>query len=173
MQIHCITLHFLCIVIKKSVMQGNNIVLFQKLGLSKISNFNYSENVNAFIGNGYTSNAGNTYLNEIRLLEGLLIKEDVGQGYARTFINCIKIYDLKNKELLCEKTYNCTFYDKYFIKNEVASMLIETLIEATKKDNLNIDLFDAKNHVELLVNKAFDTDQRQILIQQTQKYLNA
>ncbi len=33
-------------------MQNNEIALFQKFGLAKNSNFNYSEAVNAFIGIG-------------------------------------------------------------------------------------------------------------------------
>lgn len=174
MQIHRTTQYHLCIVNQKQHgMQGNNIVLFQKLGLSKLNNFNYSDSVNAFIGNGYTSTAGNTYMNEIRLLEGLLIKEDVGQGYARTFINNIKIYDLKSKELLCDKKYNCTFYNQHFIKSEVKSLLVNLLIDASRKDRIQINISDAEMHIEGLVNRAFDTDQRQMLMLQTQKYLNA
>lgn len=96
-------------------MQNNEIALFQKFGLAKNSNFNYSEAVNAFIGNGYTSMAGNTYLNEIRLIEGIIIKNDVGHGHTYTFLNGIKIFHIESKKLICERKYHNTQYGENYI----------------------------------------------------------
>jgi hypothetical protein len=154
-------------------MQSNEITLFQKFGLAKNGNFNYSEGVNAFIGNGFTSNAGNTYMNEIRLMEGLLIKEDVGQGYAHTFVNGIRIFDIKTKQLLCEKGYHKTYYSQSYIKSEVKAMLTDLLLTASREDRISINLLDVENHINMLVNNAFNIDQRQMLMQQSQKFLNA
>lgn len=154
-------------------MQSNEITLFQKFGLAKNCNFNYSEGINAFIGNGFTSNAGNTYLNEIRLMEGLLIKEDVGQGHTHTFVNGIRIFDIKTKQLLCHKMYNSTFYNQNYIKSEIKAMLTELLVTASRKDRISINLLDVENHINMLVNNAFNTDQRQMLMQQSHKFLNA
>ena len=154
-------------------MDNTGIALFRKIGLEKTNNFNYSESTNAFIGNGYTSLAGNTYLNEIRLIEGLLVKEDVGQGYARTFINGIRIFNLKTKELLCEKSYHCQFYSQYFIKLEVRTMLNDLLISAAQKDGILLNESEISEQIDKLVNTAFSTDQRQMLLQQSRKYLNS
>ncbi|WP_340110993.1 hypothetical protein [Maribellus mangrovi] len=154
-------------------MDNMGIALFRKIGLEKTNNFNYSESTNAFIGNGYTSLAGNTYLNEIRLIEGLLVKEDVGQGYARTFINGIRIFNLKTKELLCEKSYHCQFYSQYFIKLEVRTMLNDLLISAAQKDGILLNESEISEQIDKLVNTAFSTDQRQMLLQQSRKYLNS
>ena len=154
-------------------MQSNELTLFQKFGLAKTGNFNYSEGANAFIGNAFTSLAGNTYMNEIRLMEGLLIKEDVGQGYAHSFVNGIRIFDIKSKQLLCERNYHCTYYNQNYIKTEVRSMLTELLIAASRKEQLYLDLSDVEKHIESLVELAFQTDQRQMLQQQTQRFLNS
>jgi hypothetical protein len=154
-------------------MQNNEIALFQKFGLSKNTNFNYSEAVNAFIGNGYTSLAGNTYFNELRFIEGLLIKEDVGQGYAHTFLNGIRIFHIESKKLLCEVRFNCTYYNLSFIKSQVKLMLSELLIIASDKEGLRLTKSDVENKIDLVVEQGFATDQRKILLTQSQKYLNA
>ena len=156
---------------KQKSMQGNELTLFQKFGLAKTGNFNYSENVNAFIGNAFTSYAGNTYMNEIRLMEGLLIKEDLGQGYAYLFLNGIRIFDIKTKQLICEKNFHNTNYNQNYIKSEVKTMLLEILVSAARKDQININVSDVKDHIDMLADKAFNTDQRQMLTQQSQKYL--
>lgn len=154
-------------------MQTQEIALLNKFGIAKANNFSYSESVNAFIGNGYTSMAGNTYLNEIRFMEGIVIKEDVGQGYARTFVNGIRLFDLQSKTLLCERNYHCTYYSQYHIKTEVIEMLSNLLNEAARKENLNFNSIDIQNHIEKLVDKAFSEDQRKMIINQSQKYLCA
>lgn len=154
-------------------MQNNEIALFQKFGLAKNSNFNYSEAVNAFIGNGYTSMAGNTYLNEIRLIEGIIIKNDVGHGHTYTFLNGIKIFHIESKQLICERNYHNTQYGENYIKSEVKSMLNDLLISTSKKEGIQINKTDVEVHVGRIVNEGFATDQRIMLINQTQKYLNA
>ena len=153
-------------------MQENQIALFQKFGLAKENSFNYSESLNSFIGNGYTSLAGNTYLNSLRLVEGILVKEDVGHGYAYSFINGIKIFDLKTKNLLCEKNYHCSYYSQSFIQEEVISMLFELMTKSADNEHIYIDQSEIRVQIESIVSKAFRQDQRQLLISQTQKYLN-
>ena len=121
-------------------MQGNERTLFQKFGLAKTGNFNYSESANAFIGNAFTSYSGNTYMNEVRLMEGLLIKEDLGQGHTYLFLNGIRIFDIKTKQLVCEKNFHNTNYSQNYIKSEVKAMLFEVLISAARKENISINV---------------------------------
>ncbi len=132
-------------------MQNNEIALFQKFGLSRNTNFNYSEAVNAFIGNGFTSLAGNTYFNEVRFIEGLLIKEDVGQGYAHTFLNGIRIFHIESKKLLCEVRFNCTCYNLGYVKSQVKMMLSELLINASEKEDLILTKRDLDDKIDLIV----------------------
>jgi len=152
-------------------MQSNEITLFNKLGLIRSSDFNYSESVNAFLGNAFTSMAGNTYLNEIRFLEGLVIKEDIGHGYAHTFVNGIRIFDIRSKKLICERLYHCTYYSTIFLRSEVRKMLIDFLLTSTRKEGITIDYNDAVRHIAMIVDKAFNTDQRHMLEMQSKKFL--
>ena len=96
----------------------------------------------------------------------------MGQGYAHSFVNGIRIFDIKSKQLLCEKNYHCVFYNQTYIKSEVKTMLTELLISASRKDQIQISKSDVENHIEMLVEKAFNTDQRQMLIQQSNKFLS-
>lgn len=153
-------------------MQNNEIALLNKFGIVKGGNFNYSESANAFLGNGYTSAAGNMYFDSIRLIEGIVIKEDAAHGHTHSFINGIKIYDIQNKTLLCDQSYHRAFYSISFIKNEVITMLFTLLIDASKKEGYQVNSKEVHDHIESLVTKAFNEDQRQILLNQSQKYLN-
>ena len=125
----------------------NSLVLLKNIGLSKDGSLTYSEKSNAFLTQGYTSMAGNTYFNTLRLMEGILIKEDVGHGYRYTFLNGIKLYDV-SKKLLCERSYHCIVYRKSFIAYEIKNMIKNLLSEACKKDNISIDIYDAERHID-------------------------
>ena len=154
-------------------MQSNEIVLLNKFGLAKNGNFNYSESSNAFLGNGYTSMAGNTYFNAVRLMDGIVIKEDVGHGHTYSFINAIRIYEIQSKNLICERNYHCTIYNERLLKHEVISMLFDILIDAAKVERIQIVENEVYAQIEKIVNKTFQEDQRQILFNQSQKYLGA
>ncbi|MDL2304202.1 hypothetical protein LJC72_02535 [Bacteroides sp. OttesenSCG-928-D19] len=150
----------------------NTLTLKNRFGLSNRNNqYNYSEVANAFVGAGYTSQAGNTYFNALRLLDGVVIKEDVGQGYCRTFLNGLRIFDVKSKSLLCERSYNCCFYDKNFIQQEVVDLLSNFLIETAKKKHIRISYYNTYKQIKKIVAHSFSTDQREILSIQNQKYL--
>lgn len=152
-------------------MNNNEIMLLNRFGLVTNKGYQYSEIANIFYSSGYTSMAGNTYYNALRLCEGIVIKEDVGQGYIHTFLNGIRIFDISSKNILCEKSYHCQYYDKFFIKNEVVEMLKELLFDASKKCGLTLDKFEIARQIELVVRKAFNEDQRILLQTQSQKYL--
>lgn len=151
-----------------------DIALFEKFGLAtSSSNFTYSEVANSFLGNAFTSLAGNTYFNEVRFVEGLLIKEDVGQGYTYTFLNGLRVYDIKTKTLLCEKTYHNKVYSLYFLKSEVKRMLQDLIISSAKKEGVLLAESEVGAKLEQIINNSFAKDQRQMLIEQTQLYLNS
>lgn len=145
-------------------------LVLKQFGLTK-GNINYSEAANAFLSNGFTSAAGNTYFNAVRFAEGIVIKEDIGIGYARKFLNGLKIYTLKDKVLLADKTYHCFFYSKFAIKQEAINILIGVLRNAAKKDNITFDESQAKKEIEKIIDAALYENQMEILKRQTQKYL--
>lgn len=151
---------------------SNSMVLLQKLGISTNSSLTYSEQSNAFLSQGYTSQAGNTYFNTLRLMEGILIKEDVGEGYRYTFLNGIKLYDI-SKNLLCERSYHCQVYGKSFIASEIKKMIKNLLFESCKKDNISIDANEVESHINKIVDNALNNDQRVIFNDFSQRYLTA
>lgn len=150
---------------------STSMVLFEKMGLAK-SNLTYSEYANAFLTSGYTSMVGNTYYNSIRIAEGILIKEDVGDAhYGITFLNGIKIYTIKTKTLIASKCYNGLKYSKQTVRSESFELLFETLKEAHRNSNTYFNEFEVKRHINMVLNQAFDEDQRKVLMENTQRFL--
>lgn len=77
----------------------------------------------------YTSLAGNSYYQGIRLSDRLIINVDLGQGYAYLFMNGLKLYcfDGSNKKLIGSRIYNCCCYSDYGASNESEEILFEYL----------------------------------------------
>ena len=148
----------------------NSLTLFKKFGLVN-ANISYSEVANAFLSTGYTSSAGNTYLNSFRFAEGILIKEDIGIGYARTFLNGIKIYSIKDKTLIADKNFHCVFYSKHTVKYQSKKMLLATLEDASQKEGYPFYKEKATQIIDKVLTQAMNEDQRRLMLKQTQKYL--
>ncbi len=145
-------------------------LVLKQFGLVK-GNINYSETANAFLSTGFTSTAGNTYFNAVRFAEGIVIKEDIGIGYARRFLNGLQIYSLSNNEMLADRNYHCFFYNKFAIKREAVSMLMEVLRNAAKREGYKLDESQAKSEIEKIIDMAMNENQVELLKRQSQKYL--
>jgi len=146
-------------------------VILKQFGLVSGS-VNYSKEANAFLSTGYTSAAGNTYFNAVRFAEGILIKEDVGQGYAHSFLNGLRIYSLKNKELLAEGNYNSLFYSKVVVRNKSINMLLRVLKDAASAEGVELDEGVACRQITKIIDAAMNTDQRELLGRHGRKYLS-
>lgn len=138
---------------------ANEIALFRNFGLATPASITYSSPMNAFVGTGYTSAAGNTYFNAVRFAEGILIKEDVGDGYARTFLNGLKIYDLHTKKLLCEESFHCHYYSKDTVKSDVKRMLTNLILKAARQENRYLCEGDVRGRIGQIIDRAFSTNQ--------------
>ena len=138
---------------------ANEIALFRNFGLATPANITYSSPMNAFVGQGYTSMAGNTYFNAVRFAEGILIKEDVANGYARTFLNGLKIYDLHTKKLLCEESFHCHYYSKDAVKSDVKRMLTNLILKAARQENRCLCEGDVRGRIGQIIDRAFSTNQ--------------
>lgn len=138
---------------------ANEIALFRNFGLATPANITYSSPMNAFVGQGYTSMAGNTYFNAVRFADGILIKEDVANGYARTFLNGLKIYDLHTKKLLCEESFHCHFYSKDTVKSDVKRMLTNLILKAARQENRYLCEGDVRGRIDQIIDRAFSTNQ--------------
>tara|TARA_B110000003_G_scaffold244653_1_gene253908 strand:- start:4602 stop:5063 length:462 start_codon:yes stop_codon:yes gene_type:complete len=151
---------------------NNTLTVLKKKGLIN-SNISYSEIANAFISKGYTSIAGNTYFNSIRVAEGILIKEDVGQGYAHTFLNGIKIYSIRDKTLIADKRFNNVRYNQSRMKSETKKLLLNMLEESAKAEGYIFNIKDSETIIENILNKALEENQNDFIKKQTSKYLIA
>ena len=138
---------------------SQEISLFRNFGLATPATVTFSESLNALVGTGYTSMAGNTYFNSLRMSDGLLIKEDIGQGYAYSFLNGLHIYDLRTKTLICEKWFHCNFYSRDGAKQDATDMLIDMIQQAAKKENILLNYHEVQQRISSIVNNAFFGDQ--------------
>jgi len=139
---------------------NNSITIYEKYGLTT-NGLQYSEQINALVSQGYTSSANNTYFNAFRLADGILIKEDVGIGYCRTFLNGIKIYTLKDRQLIADQRYSCVYYSKDELNWRVQKLLLEKLTESARVEGLTLNIEQAKQIISQVVNKALYGDQLQ------------
>lgn len=142
--------------------------------LSKITglqsnNIKFSAEANAFLGNAYTSMAGNHYFNAVRFGEGILIKEDIGHGYKYTFLNGLRVYSIKEKKLIADASFHCQVYNKDLVRDKITSMLIDKLNEAAEQQGFSFNDNDAKRIVKQIVEQAFVVDQRALAEKQLKR----
>lgn len=148
----------------------NSMVIFQKYGMVN-SSLTYSEIANAFLTLGYTSKAGNTYFSVLRIGEGLLIKEDIGEASYGSFLNAVRIFSLKSKTLLAENIFSGKWYSENVVKSAARKMLIDLLKEAHQIEHISFDEDFANRQIDKVLDIAFNEDQRKMLENNTIKYL--
>ncbi len=146
-------------------------ILSQLSGLQSKS-LTYSGTANAFIGNGFTSSAGNHYFNAVRFADGILIKEDIGEGYLHTFLNGLKIYSLKDKTLIVDKSYHNVRYSKDLSKSLSKSLLKDHLEEAARHNGFNYNRSEASGLIDKIVEDAYVVDQREMADMQMRRLLS-
>ena len=94
------------------------------------SQVTYNSQNNIFLSSGYTSAAGNTYYQGIRLSDRIIINYDFGQGYAHLFLNGIRIYgyDGNQKQLISSRSYYSQCFSEQYAKSECQNMVKEYLV---------------------------------------------
>ena len=88
----------------------------------------YNAAKNVFLSQGYTSAAGNMYYKAIRLSNRLVVYYELGQGYAYTFLNGIKLFafDGPKANLIAQKCWGgCDYriFSEQFAKEQSILML--------------------------------------------------
>lgn len=88
----------------------------------------YNAAKNVFLSQGYTSSAGNMYYKAIRLSNRLMVYYDLGQGYAYTFLNGIKLFcwDGQKGHLIAQKSWEGSdwrVFNEQFAKEQSILML--------------------------------------------------
>ena len=97
----------------------------------------YNAAKNVFLSQGYTSAAGNMYYKAIRLSNRLVVYYDLGQGYAYTFLNGIKLYcfDGQKANLIAQKYWGgCDYriFSEQFAK-EQSILMLKSFLEGQLK----------------------------------------
>ena len=92
----------------------------------------YNAAKNVYLTLGYTSAAGNMYYKAIRLSNRLVVYYDIGQGYARTFLNGITLFcwDGTKARIIGQKFwggYDWRDFSEYFAKEQSILMLKDFL----------------------------------------------
>ena len=88
----------------------------------------YNAAKNVYLTLGYTSAAGNMYYKAIRVSNRLAVYYELGQGYAHTFLNGIKLYcfDGQKASLIAQKYwggYDYRIFSEQFAKEQSILML--------------------------------------------------
>jgi hypothetical protein len=93
----------------------------------------YNASNNVYLTNGWTSAAGNFYYQGIRLSERIIIRCDIGQGYAYTFLNGVNVYayDGHNTKLIGTRSWggcaNWVCYCEQRVKEAAMSIVKDYL----------------------------------------------
>jgi len=103
----------------------------------------YNAAKNVFLSQGYTSAAGNLYYKAIRLSNRLVVYYDLGQGYAHTFLNGIKLFafDGPKATLIAQKYWGgCDYriFNEQFAKEQSILMLSSFLIGQLKAQEAQV-----------------------------------
>jgi hypothetical protein len=89
------------------------------------SRLTYNEKKNIILTEGYTSAAGNTYFQGIRMSDRIVISYQFGQGYCYLFLNGIRIYAYNGKELqlISQDFFNCNIFSEDSAKRHAIGMV--------------------------------------------------
>ena len=103
----------------------------------------YNAAKNVFLSQGYTSAAGNMYYKAIRLSNRLVVYYDLGQGYAYTFLNGIKLFcfDGQKAQLIAQKYWGgCDYriFNEQFAKEQSILMLSNFLSGQLKAQGAHV-----------------------------------
>ena len=116
----------------------------------------YNAAKNVFLSQGYTSAAGNMYYRAIRLSNRLIVYYDLGQGYAYTFLNGIKLYcfDGQKASLIAQKYWGgCDYriFSEQFAKEQSILMLRDFLTSQAKLQGAHVSDQDVMAYSRTLI----------------------
>lgn len=128
---------------------------------SKVS---YNSKNNIFLTSGYTSAAGNTYYQGIRLSDRIVVKYDLGQGYMYLFLNGIQIYGFNGTgtTLLASRAFHCTCFSENFAKRQCVDMVMSYLKGQMKLAGTSVSESQLSQFADSLVGEAMRNQPKQL-----------
>ena len=89
----------------------------------------YNDIAKMFLTPAWCSAAGNAYQEGLRLSNKIAVTYSIGHGYARTFLNGIRIFRYEGGKpvLMGERAFSCYFWSDYGVNNETVNLLTDCL----------------------------------------------
>ena len=121
------------------------------------SSLTYNPEKNVYLTLGYTSGAGNTYYQAVRFSDRLAVYYAIGEGYAHTFLNGIKLFcwDGQKARMIAQKYwggYDYQIFSERFAKEQSILMLKNFLAGQLKAQGAHVGdlevLTFARNMIE-------------------------
>lgn len=124
------------------------------------SQVSYNKQHNIYLSTGYTSQAGNTYFQGIRLSNRIVINYDFGQGYKYLFLNGIRIYgfDGHDKRLIASRGYYSQSFSECFARQQCRSMILEYLKGEMKLMGCEVNQYQLNEFSNRLVTEAMNNN---------------
>lgn len=124
----------------------------------------YSSTKGAFLTDGWTSAAGNTYGQLMYLSPQLAIVCDFGVGYAHTFLNGLKVlrYNGNKAEVIDSRYYNCCFYNDAFVRREAIEIVSEFINNQLRLTGACASSSDVDNMAKRLIGDTVNFSRKQI-----------
>lgn len=116
----------------------------------------YNKENNIFLTAGYTSQAGNTYYQGIRLSNRIVISYSIGEGYAYTFLNGINIYgfDGNKKKLIASMGLHNTVFSEELGADYSVKMVMNYLLGQAKLSGATFNDRELCSFATMLVDEA-------------------
>lgn len=121
------------------------------------SGVTYNAKNNIFLTNGYTSAAGNTYYQGVRLSDRIVVKYNIGEGYAHTFLNGIEVYGFngRDKKRIGSRSFNCYFFSECNAKREAIGIVMDYMKGQTKLMGASVDTYQLEQFSQRLVEDTY------------------
>ena len=123
------------------------------------SSISYNSNLNAFIGNAYTSVAGNTYFDALKLSDEIAIKADIGIGHTHSFLNGITIMSTKSRKILAHKQFHCYTHSNSKEQHQARQLLIEALEETARCNGYVVGRMQIEMAANTIIDKVYNVNQ--------------
>lgn len=126
------------------------------------SSVTYNAQNNIFLTNGYTSSAGNTYYQGIRVSDRIAVKYNIGQGYCHTFLNSIEVYgyDGSKARLIGFRCYSCYFFSENNAKREAVEIVLDYMRGQVKLLGASVNSKQLEEFSEKIVDGAYSQMKR-------------
>ena len=122
------------------------------------SSVTYNAQNNIFLTNGYTSAAGNTYYQGIRVSDRIAVKYNIGEGYCHTFLNGIEVYgyDGSKARLIGSRCFSCYFFNESNAKREAVEIVLDYMRGQVKLLGASVNSKQLEEFSEKIVDGAYN-----------------